>query len=155
MTITWQDKVKDALERAASSAGQQFLSVIALMHVVHLAGLPWAYALSTAGGAAVVSILLTVGQYAIGANVLPFWADALVRAGKTFAASLLASLGGGVVDLANVSWASALDIAALAALLAYIKSFVAPNAHMSGSFLSAPTAARVAKAELTGNQFHK
>lgn len=151
--MSFPDYVKDAAERAASSAVEQFLAAVVLMHVVKLSGLPWAFALSTAGGAFVVSVLLTIGQYAVNWQALPFWADALVRGVKAFAASLVATLGGGVVDLAHVPWASALDIAALAGMLALVKSYLSPNAHMSGSLLSTPVAARIAKVQVSGNKF--
>lgn len=150
---TLLDKLKGALERAATSAGEQFISVIILGGVVKVSGLPWAAALSTAGGAALISLLLSVTQFAY---VLPFWADVLERGVKTFAASLLATLGGGLVDLLSVPWHDALDVAALAALLAIIKGYLSPNGHMSASLLPAPVAARLAGAELTGPPtFHK
>lgn len=142
-----------ALERAGTSAGEQFLSIIALMGVVKVSGLPWAAALSTAGGAAVVSLLLSITQFAY---TLPYWADLLERGVKTFAASLLATLGGGLVDVMTVPWQSALDVAALAAFIAVIKGLLSPNAHMSASLLPTPVAARLAGVQLTGdgNKFH-
>lgn len=152
--MSFMDFVKDALERAGSSAGEQFLATIALMSALSLTGLPWKEALATSAGAFIVSILLTAAQYAVKANALPFWADVLVRGVKTFAASLAATLGSGVVDVLSVPWASAFDVAALAGFLAIIKSFLSPNAHMSGSLLSTPTAARVAKVQLSGNKFN-
>lgn len=145
--------IKNAAERAATSAGEQFLAIIVLGQVVKISGLPWAAALSTAGGAAVVSILLSLTQFAY---TLPYWADVIERGVKAFAAALLATLGGGVVNLMTVPWTDALDVAALAAFLAVVKALVSKNADMSGSWLPTPTAAKLAKVELgAGNSFHR
>lgn len=150
---TLKDKLLDALERALSSAAEQFLSVVLVMQVVSLTGLPWKAALSTAGGAFVVSGLLTVVQYVVGAQTLPFYVDLLVRAVKAFAASLLATLGGGVVDVLHVPWVSALDVAALAAFLSIVKGLLSPNAHLSPSLLPLPVVARLQKVQVTGSKF--
>lgn len=150
------DFIKDAAERAGWTAGQQFFAVLvaaALSGVIRVAGLPWALALATSAGALIVSALLTALQYLGGLSQLPFWLDALTRIGKTFVASLVGTLGSGLVDVREVHWHAALEVAFIAAIVAAGKVFVAPNAHMSGSTLSTPTAARIAGKQLTGNKF--
>lgn len=151
------DRVKDALERAGSSAGEQFLAVAVLTDFSKgLLGLPWAFALSTAAGAALISVLLSVAQFSLGAQALPYWADLLTRTVKTFAASLLATVGTSeVVDVRHVSWGHALNAAGLAAFLALAKNLLSPNAHLSGSLLPAPTVARIHSVALDGGGFSR
>jgi hypothetical protein len=149
-----KDRIKDALERAGSAAGEQFLAIVVTADLSHgLLNLPWALALSTAAGAAVVSVLLTVGQFALGAQVLPFWADVAVRSVKSFAASLLATLGGGAVDIVSVPWTHALNVAGLAAFLSVVKCYFSPNAHLSGSLLSTQTVARIHGVTVSGGGY--
>lgn len=121
---------KDLVERAGTSAAQQFLAVtIASGAIISVSGLPWKLALLTAAGAALLSILMTLAQYSVGAQHLPFYADLAVRGVKSFAASLLALLAAdsvnGVLNVASVSWTNALNIAALAAFASVSKSFLA------------------------------
>lgn len=154
MAIKIPDFIKDAAERAIWSAGQQFFGIlVAATAVIHVAGLPWALALSTSAGAFIVSVLLTAAQYLASLSQLPFWADALTRIAKTFIASFLGTLGSGLVDVTQVHWRAALEVAFIACLPAALKVFTGPNAHMSGSSLSTPTAARIAGRQVTGNKF--
>lgn len=133
MSKYWQRlpaKVRDIIERALSSFGQQALTVLlAGQLVTSVTGLPWVGAATTGAGAAVISVLLTYGQYAAGWTNLPVWVDRLVRAGKTFAASLLATFGGGdqVLDILKIDWTQAINVAALATVLAVAKGFLGPN----------------------------
>lgn len=153
---TLKDKVLDALERAGSAAGEQFLAVVVIGDTARsLLNLPWALAVGTAAGAAVVSVLLSTAQFAVGAQVLPFWADTLVRVAKAFAASLLATLGGGVVDITKVPWTHALNVAGVTAVLCLAKCFFSPNAHLSGSLLPTYIVARIHGVTVNGGGYTK
>lgn len=144
-----RDSLLDILERAGTSAGEQFLSVVLLVGgASSLAKLPWKYALSTSLGAFAVSVLTTLLVLLTVAGPLPFWADLLIRAVKTFAASLLGSLGTGVIDVLSIPWHTALNIAALATFFAVIKGLVSPNAHLSASWLPTPVIARIHRVEI-------
>lgn len=157
----WVLKAKDVAERAASAFGEQFLSIVLFWAgagtSATLTGLPWAIALSTSAGAAVVSILLSIVQFSIpGGQTPPYWLDLVTRVSKTFAASLLGTLGGGATfDVLHVSWVHALNIAALSAVLSLVKNLLSPNAHLSGSLLSTPTVAAIHGVSVNGSGFSK
>jgi hypothetical protein len=128
--------LRDLAERALSSAGEQFLAVVtAGGAMLSVAGLPWKLALATAAGAAVGSVLLSVGQYATGTTKLPYALDVTVRVVKTFAASLAATLGAGAVNVLDVPWRAALNVAAVAALLTLVKCVLAASTHTTGASL--------------------
>lgn len=132
----------DVLERAATSAGEQFLAVLlATGTILSIIGLPWGPALATAAGAFVVSFLASELQIAAGLGTLAYWPDLAVRVGKAFGASLLATLGAGVVDVTTVPWVTALNVAAVAALLALVKGLLAHDGPTSASLLSHETLA--------------
>lgn len=127
---------KDIAERALSSAGEQFLSVILLGGaVLSLAGLPWKVALATSAGAFLISILLSLAQFSVGLQSLSFWPDTAIRLVKTFAASLLGSLGSGVIDVTSVPWKDALNLAAVATFIALVKCVLAATTHRTGASL--------------------
>jgi hypothetical protein len=128
--------VVDMFERAATSAGEQFL-VIAIGGgaLLGATGLPWALALATAAGAALLSLLTSAVTIPFG--VLSYWADLTVRVVKAFAQSLLATVGTSeVVDVRSVPWTQALNVAVLMALLALVKGLLAPYAPMTPSLAS-------------------
>lgn len=154
-TSTLRDKVLDALERAGSAAAEQFLAIVSVgVAATSLAGLPWAVALSTSAGAAIVSLLLTVVQYAVNAGSLSFAADVAVRVIKSFAASLLATIGADVTfNVVDFTWVNALNVAGVAAVLTLVKCLLSPNAHLSGSLLPTPTVARLQGVETPAGAF--
>lgn len=154
---TVKDRVLDILERAGSTAGEQFLAVVVTTTggAMVLADVPWEPAIGTAIGAFIASILLTVVQYAIGAAALSFWVDTAVRVAKSFAASLLGLLGTDVVDVFHFNWVRALNLAAVAAFLTLAKCLFSPNAHLSGSLLPTPVVARIVGAQVEGGTFRK
>lgn len=142
MTAIWNRlplKVRDVLERALSSSGQQFLAVVIGAGAFNsITGLPWVPALSTAAGAGLISLLLSAGQVIVGLDKLPYAVDLLIRVGKTFAASLLATLGDQqFVDVLHVHWITALNIAAVASFLALVKGLLGPHTD-SASLLRNP-----------------
>lgn len=51
-----------------------------------------------------------------------FWKDALERAVKTFAQTLVALLGAGAVDILTIDWQARLSVAAGAALVSVLTS---------------------------------
>lgn len=51
-----------------------------------------------------------------------WWKAAAVRAVKTFAQTMVATIGGGSVGLLEVGWLQALSVSALAALLSLLTS---------------------------------
>jgi hypothetical protein len=130
--MTWtRSKLKavllDFLERAGWSAGQVFFAtLLAGGSTITAANLPWKYASTLALSAAVASVVLTVVQYATKATDLPFWPDTLVRLGKTFLASLAASIiASGVFDITKFDWTTALNVALLATITALGKGLLA------------------------------
>lgn len=151
-----RDRVVDALERAGSAAGEQFLAVVTVgTGVTRLTGLPWEFALLTSLGAAVISILLTAVQFSL-VGPVSFRVDLLIRTAKSFAASLLATFGGDhPFNIVGVSWTDALDVAAMAAVLTVVKCLLSPNAHLSGSLLSTQTVARLHGVAVEGGSFHR
>lgn len=128
----------DALERGLSSAGQQFLVVVlAGGAFLNLAGLAWGPALSTAAGAFVLSILTSLITWQI--VVKNRWVELGIRVVKTFAQSLLSTLGAGVLDVLHVHWVAALNVAATTAFLSLVKGLVVPNGQVWPSFLQPKT----------------
>lgn len=117
----------DILERAGWSAGQVFFAtLLAGGTAVSVANLPWRYAATVAVSAAVSSVLLTVLQYAARITDLPFWPDLLVRLGKTFLASLAASIAAaGVFDVTAFHWDAAINVAVIATITALGKGLLA------------------------------
>lgn len=149
-----KDRLLDVLERAGTSAGEQFFAVVtASGAVASLAGLPWVAVLSTAAGAFLVSALTSAGFVLAGIKAMPFWADLSVRAVRVFAASLLASLGASAVNVLHVPWHSELNIAAVATVLAVVKGLLSPNAHLSASLLPTPVVARLHGVDVTSGTF--
>lgn len=155
--ITWRDRVLDAIERAGSSAGEQFLAVVTaggVSIIGGIAGLPWALALATSAGAFLLSILFTAATFQL--TGLPYAADLAVRVVKSFAASLLATVGASqVVDVRTVHWGAALNVAALMAFYTVIKGIFSPNAHLSSSLLPTPTVARIQGVALPPSGYRK
>lgn len=141
------DRLLDALERAGTSAGEQFLAIIVAGGAVSVSGLPWEAALGTSAGAFLVSLLLTASTLVVPS--LPYWADLGVRTVKTFAASLVGALGAGVVNVIDVHWVTDLNIAAVAALLCLAKGLLSPNAHLSPSLLPTPVIARLMHVQIS------
>jgi hypothetical protein len=117
----------DFLERAGWSAGQVFFAtLLAGGTAAGAADLPWKYALTLALSAGVSSAVLTAVQYATRTTDLPFWPDLLVRLGKTFLASLAASIvAAGVFDVTTFDWTTALNVAFLATITAFGKGLLA------------------------------
>lgn len=143
---TIQAKVLDLLERALWSGGEQLFAAlfVTTVAVTSVFGLPWKYALVTAAGAFVASVLLSIVQFAV-TGVLPFWADLAVRAVKTFAASLAGAGLAGPFDILTVHWSVILNAALLATLIAVGKAVLASHNPLPGSTLSAKhAAARIA-----------
>jgi hypothetical protein len=129
----------DLLERAGWSAGQVFFAtLLAGGAAVSAANLPWRYSSTIALSAAVSSVILTLVQYLVRATNLPFWPDMLVRLGKTFLASVAASIAAAqVFDMTKFGWTAALNVAALATITALGKGLLArgqaPAATASGT----------------------
>jgi hypothetical protein len=140
---TGRARVLDFLERAGWSAGQAFFSVLLAGDVASAAGLPWGYALSVAAGAALTSLVLTGIQYLTGLqqrlssieNLVAFyWADLVVRLGKTFAVSLVGSFAADVpFDVVAFDWPTALNVAAVTTLTALGKGLLARGSGASGA----------------------
>jgi len=128
----------DLLERAATSAGQQFLTIaLASGTFLNLAGLPWKLALSTGVGAFVLSLLTSAVTKLTGLDNLSYWKELARRVVVTFIQSFLSMLGAGVIDVTHVHWLSDLNIATVAAFMALAKGLLSPNAkdHVSPSLL--------------------
>lgn len=128
----------DLLEKAGTSAGQQFLSVcLTAGAFLNLAGLPWKLALATAGGAFVLSFGTSALTKLTGLDNLSYWKELIRRGIVTFIQSFLSMLGAGVVDVTHVHWLSDLNIATVAAFMAVAKGLLSPNAkdHVSPSLL--------------------
>jgi hypothetical protein len=123
----WTSVVLDFVERAGWSAAQVFFAMLlGGGAAVTVGNLPWRYALSLAGSAAVASVVLTAIQYLTKATDLPYWADILVRLAKTFLSSLAASFAATkVFDVTTFHWTAALNIAGLATLTALGKGLLA------------------------------
>lgn len=123
----WRAVLLDLLERAGWSAGQVFVATLLAGGAATTAGnLPWKYALTLALSAAVSSAILTVIQYASHTTELGFWPDVIVRLGKTFLASLAASIAAAsVFDVTAFDWTAALNVAFLATLSALGKGLLA------------------------------
>lgn len=117
----------DVLERAGWSAGQVFVATLLAGGTVGTVGrLPWTYALTLAVSAAVASVILTASQYAGKLTDLPFWADLVVRLGKTFVSSLSASIvASGVFDITRFSWGTAFNVAFIATIGGLAKGLLA------------------------------
>jgi Putative lactococcus lactis phage r1t holin len=124
MTARAKAIIADFLERAGWTAGQEFLAVL-LTSASSVISLPWKTALSMAAGAAVVSLLGTAVQYLGKWTSVAYWPDLGVRLVKTFLASLLGSAGADAIDVLSFNWANALNLAALATLLALAKGLLA------------------------------
>lgn len=121
--------LKDFAERALWTAGQQFFAVLlATSPVGGMVDLPWKFALSTAGGAMVVSLLTTALlyipelKYSLGDS---FWADLGTRGLKTFISSLLGTIGAVQLDVLELDWPSAFNIAVIATMSGIAKGFLA------------------------------
>jgi hypothetical protein len=132
-------RVADFLERAGWTAGQEFLSVLVTSTGGSTAtGLPWKLALVMSAGAAIVSVLTTIVQYLGNLTNLSFWPDILTRTAKTFIASILGSAGASGLNILTFTWTTALNVAAVAALAAFAKGFLArgeptsPDANAKG-----------------------
>ncbi len=131
--------VLDFLERAGWSAGEVFFATLLAggLPTGDVIGLPWKYSLVLALGAAVSSVLLTLGQYVAkltdlsGLNPpwLRFWADLAIRLVKTFVASVVGSVvAAHPFDIVTFNWTSALNVAVLAVLAALGKCLLARGA---------------------------
>jgi r1t holin len=123
------DRIKDLLERAVWTAGQQFFTVLLATNPKSgFINLPYKVALATAAGAAFVSALTTLVLYIgdlskkVSGN---FWLDTCLRLAKTFIASLLATIGAMQFNVLTFDWSNALDIAVVATLTAAAKCFLA------------------------------
>jgi hypothetical protein len=125
----WKAVVLDFGERAGWSAGQVFFATLLTGGAAVAVGdLPWKYSLTLAGSAAVASVVLTAIQYLSKKTDLPFWADLLVRAAKTFLGSLGASiLAEKVFDVTTFHWTAALNLAAVATIAAIGKGYLASS----------------------------
>lgn len=119
--------VADIVERAAWTGGQQFFAILLTTSAASVAALPWEIALATAAGAAIVSALTSIVQHLAKFTNLPFWPDVGVRLLKTFIASVLGTIGAEVFDVLTFDWESALNIAAIATIVALGKSVLARN----------------------------
>lgn len=73
---------------------------------------------------------------------LVFWKGAAERAVKTFAQSVLATLGVGATGLLHADWLGALDIGGLAAVLSVLTSLVTVTTVVSTSPSKSPTSLR-------------
>ena len=143
---TLHAKLLDYLERAGWSAGQQFFAILlASGAVAGAAGLPWKLALVSAAGAAVASLILTFIQYLVqDLNTLQnehqaFLIDLSIRTGKTFLASVAGSVAAAKpFDIVKFDWPTTLNVAAVAAITAFGKGFLAG----SGSPSSGPDESR-------------
>jgi len=121
-----QARFFDLLERAGWTAGQQFAAVLLANRAAgSVVDIPWQLALSTAAGAAIVSVVATLVQYLTPLSDTRFWADLGIRLAKTFLASMLGSFGAEVLDVLAFDWSRALDLAALATLGALAKGLLA------------------------------
>lgn len=117
------------LEKAGTSAGEQFLTVCLAGGVfLNLAGLPWELGLATAAGAFVLSFATSALTALVGLNHLSYWPELGRRVTVTFLQSFLSMLGAGVVDVTHVHWVVDLNIAAVAAFMAFAKGLLSPNA---------------------------
>jgi hypothetical protein len=123
----WTAVVLDFVERAGWSAGQVFFAtLLGGGAAATLGSLPWRYALTLGGSAAVASVVLTAVQYLTKATDLPFWADVVVRLAKTFLSSLAASFAATqIFNVTTFHWTAALNIAGLATLTALGKGLLA------------------------------
>ncbi|BCB76688.1 hypothetical protein GCM10022251_50400 [Phytohabitans flavus] len=125
----WRAVLLDLLERAGWSAGQVFVATLLAGGATATAtagSLPWKYALTLALSAAVSSVILTLIQYASHTTKLSFWPDLLVRLGKTFLATLAASIAAAnVFNIMTFDWNAALNLAFLATLTALGKGLLA------------------------------
>jgi len=123
----WWAVLRDFGERAGWSAGQVFVAtLLAGGTTTSVANLPWKYAITLALSAAVSSVILTVLQYLGRVTDLPFWLDLVVRLGKTFLASVAASIAAGsVFNVMTFEWETALNVAVLATLAALGKGLLA------------------------------
>lgn len=116
----------DLLERAGWSAGQVFFASLLAGGAGAVTNLPWKYSGTIALGAGVSSIVLTLLQYLARATNLSFWPDLIVRLGKTFIASLAASIAAAkVFDVTTFHWTAALNVAAVATITALGKGLLA------------------------------
>jgi hypothetical protein len=120
---------QDFFERAAWTAGQQFLAVLlAIDPKSGFINLPWEIALATAAGAAVVSLFTTALLYLpvlraqVGKN---FLADLVLRLVKTFISSFLGTVGAMQFNVLTFDWSNALDLAAVTTIAALAKGFLA------------------------------
>ena len=123
----------DIGERAGWTAGQQFVAVLlAASGAENLFDMPWEIALGTSLGAAIVSVVTTVGQLAIPAlKGLGYVGDLVARLAKTFVASFFGALGAdkafNVFD-GNLDLAAAANLAAVTTVLALGKGVLARGA---------------------------
>lgn len=142
-TTKFRAVILDMLERAGSSAAQQFLVIVlgGGLLLTKISGLPWLTAIGTAGGAFVISLLTSLVTLSV--PKLPYWPDLLIRVAKTFGQSLLATLGAGVVNLTTVPWLTAINTAAVVAFMSLVKGLVARNAPITPSLLKLETLALV------------
>lgn len=134
----------DLLERAGWSAGQVFMATLLAGGAATSAGnLPWKYALTLALSAAISSVVLTLIQYASHTTRLGFWPDLLVRLGKTFLASIAASIAAaGIFDVTTFDWNAALNVAVLATLTALGKGLLARENVVQQPGAATPAAAQ-------------
>lgn len=115
----------------------------------------WAVAASTAGLAGILSLLTSLAGLPELASGAPRWLAWLSRAGKTFAQSLVASIGTTAVLLSQVDWTHGLSIAAVATLGSLILAAVgvlpetstAADTALAGLLPSAPGATSTATNE--------
>lgn len=123
----WRAVLLDLLERAGWSGGQVFLATLLAGGTIGVVGnLPWKYSSTIAVGAAVSSLILTVLQYLTRLTNLPFWPDLIVRLGKTFLASVAASIAAAqVFDVMTFGWTATLNVAAVATMTALGKGLLA------------------------------
>ena len=120
--------VADLFERAAWTTAQQFLAVLLTTTTAARVGeLPWKLALGTGLGAGLISLLTTFGQRALKWTNLGFWPDLGLRMAKTFAASLVGTVGADVFNVFELDWASAANVAVVATVIALGKGVLSRN----------------------------
>ena len=142
--MTTSPILADFLERIGWTSGQVFFSVLlAGTAGTAVVGLPWKLAAVMAGSAAVATIVTTGVQYLAKQTNLPFWQDILVRAAKTFLASLAGSIAAAhPFNVVTFHWPDAFNVAALAVLSSLGKGLLAKgDAAGQGAGAAVPAAA--------------
>jgi len=126
MDIAMKSRILDALERAGWSAGQTLVVVLLTSGtVIDIQHLNWGFALGTAVGAFLVSVLATFLMYLSQLPQGSFWVDLGFRLVRTFVAALIGAIGAEYFDAFTFDWNAALNIAVLATLGALGKGLLA------------------------------